>query len=74
MGPWKEDVGCGMRSEPPSRAQGCELAVFGMCFVSGLTAATRVGGSGWLRQQSPAGSLQFVTQVKREEPQPESPT
>lgn len=42
----REDVGCGMSSEPPSRVQGCELAVFGMCFVSGFTAVTRLGGSG----------------------------
>lgn len=42
----RRDVGCEMKSEPPSRVQGCELAVFGMCFVSGFTAVMRVGGSG----------------------------
>lgn len=66
-GPWKEE--CGMRSHGFKAVRWNVWDVFCVRFQG-----TQEGG--WLRgrprQQSPVGSLQFVT-VHREEPQVETP-
>lgn len=60
----RRDVGCGMSSEPPAGCRGVNCPCLG-CVLCQVSLQSRACvAQGMVRQQSPAGSLQFVAVLR----------